>query len=80
MKETSISDATVPAGSGYAESKWIAERILDAASELTPLRPTIVRLGQICGDGKGVWNQTEWFPSMVKSSETLKCLPDLDGV
>ena len=70
----------VPVGSGYTESKWVAERILDAAAERTSLRPVVVRLGQVCGEGNGTWNETEWFPRLVKSALTLKCLPRLDGV
>jgi thioester reductase-like protein len=67
-------------GTGYSESKWVAERILDAAAERTVLRPVVVRFGQVCGDGNGTWNETEWFPSLVKSALTLGCLPSLDGV
>jgi len=66
-------------GTGYSESKWVAERILDAAAERTALRPVVVRLGQVCGDGNGTWNETEWFPSLVKSALILGCLPSLDG-
>ncbi|KAI0272871.1 acetyl-CoA synthetase-like protein [Russula aff. rugulosa BPL654] len=66
-------------GTGYSESKWVAERILDAAAERTALRPVVVRFGQVCGDGNGTWNETEWFPSLVKSALTLGCLPSLDG-
>lgn len=67
-------------GTGYSESKWVAERILDAAAERTALQPLVVRFGQVCGDGNGTWNETEWFPSLVKSALTLGCLPSLDGV
>jgi len=67
-------------GTGYSESKWVAERILDAAAERTALQPVVVRFGQVCGDGNGTWNETEWFPSLVKSALTLGCLPSLDGV
>lgn len=66
-------------GTGYSESKWVAERILDAAADRTALQPTVVRFGQVCGDGNGTWNETEWFPSLVKSALTLGCLPSLDG-
>jgi hypothetical protein len=58
----------------------VAERILDAAAERTALRPVVVRLGQVCGDGNGTWNKDEWFPSLIKSALTLHCLPSLDGV
>ena len=75
-----LSNPEIPVGPGYAESKWIAERILDAAAERTALRPVVVRLGQVCGEGNGTWNEKEWFPSLIKSALTLRCLPSLDGV
>ena len=75
-----LSNPEVPIGNGYSESKWVAERILDATAERTSLRPAVVRLGQVCGDGNGIWNEREWFPSLVKSALTLDCLPSLDGV
>lgn len=78
--EVSNDDASLAAGSGYTESKWIAERILDLAARSTDLRPITVRLGQICGDRLGHWNEREWFPSMVKSALFQRCLPDLAGV
>ncbi|KAI0938637.1 putative NRPS-like protein biosynthetic cluster, variant 2 [Taiwanofungus camphoratus] len=77
--EVSNDDASLAAGSGYTESKWIAERILDLAARSTDLRPITVRLGQICGDRLGHWNEREWFPSMVKSALFQRCLPDLAG-
>jgi len=78
--EEMLSNPETAVGTGYSESKWVAERILDAASERTALRPVVVRLGQVCGDGNGTWNEKEWFPSLVKSAVTLGCLPSLDGV
>lgn len=78
--EEVLSNPEIPVGPGYAESKWIAERILDAAAERTALRPVVVRLGQVCGEGNGTWNENEWFPLLIKSALTLGCLPSLDGV
>ncbi|KAI9459305.1 acetyl-CoA synthetase-like protein [Russula earlei] len=77
--EEVLSNREVAIGTGYSESKWVAERILDAAAERTALRPVVVRLGQVCGDGNGTWNEKEWFPSLIKSALTLRCLPSLDG-
>lgn len=78
--EEVLSNPEVAVGTGYSESKWVAERILDVAAERTALRPVVVRLGQVCGDGSGTWNESEWFPSLVKSTLTLGCLPSVDGV
>lgn len=77
--EEVLSNPEIAVGTGYSESKWVAERILDVAAERTALRPVVVRLGQVCGDGSGTWNESEWFPSLVKSALTLGCLPSVDG-
>ncbi|EIW79469.1 acetyl-CoA synthetase-like protein [Coniophora puteana RWD-64-598 SS2] len=73
-------DAEVAVSSGYAESKWVSERILleaSARSELKARPPQIVRVGQLCGDRKsGAWNVKEWFPAMVQASKAVGCIPD----
>lgn len=79
VAEEVLSNPEIAVGTGYSESKWVAERILDVAAERTALRPVVVRLGQVCGDGSGTWNESEWFPSLVKSAVTLGCLPSVDG-
>ncbi|KAI0794928.1 acetyl-CoA synthetase-like protein [Abortiporus biennis] len=78
-KEEHVLDPKVPAGSGYGESKWVAERILGIASEKTGLKTTSVRIGQLTGDKTGYWNEKEWFPSLVKSGFFTRCLPDVPG-
>jgi thioester reductase-like protein len=81
VPETPITDPHIAMGGGYSESKWVGEAILARAAQQTPLRPIIVRLGQLTGSRNGRWNQREWFPSMVKSAVMgLNCLPNLDGV
>ena len=79
-REEPLLDATVAVGTGYAESKWVAEQILAAASERTDLRTVCVRIGQLCGDRNGHWNEKEWFPSIVKSALYVGCLPDVPEV
>lgn len=74
-------DASVSVGNGYGESKWVAENILDVAHKKTPLRPVIVRVGQLCGSTlNGSWNPWEWFPAIVQSYKILGCLPGGVGV
>lgn len=66
---------------GYGESKWVASRILETARETTPLRPVIVRIGQLCGNYEtGSWNRWEWFPTIVRSAKAIGSLPELQGV
>ena len=67
-------------GSGYGESKWVGERMLLDLARNTDVPVQIVRLGQVCGDQNGYWNEAEWFPTIVKSAALTRCLPDVDGV
>ncbi len=62
---------------GYGESKHVAEHILHDVGEKAGVPSTILRVGQIAGplSSKGVWNEDEWVPALVKSSKALGCLP-----
>ncbi|GJE97028.1 acetyl-CoA synthetase-like protein [Phanerochaete sordida] len=65
--------------SGYAASKFIVEKIMEAARE-RGLAATTVRMGQACGPrSTGAWSASEWFPILVRSSVALGCLPELSG-
>ncbi|KAL8280977.1 hypothetical protein RQP46_006656 [Phenoliferia psychrophenolica] len=60
------------APTGYGQSKFVAERILEAA----PLRSSSIRIGQLSGSLRnGAWNISDWFPMLVKSAEAVGCLP-----
>ena len=68
IPEAPITDLAV-AGSGYGESKLVAERLLQEASQKTGIEVTICRVGQIAGPVRkehhgGAWNRKEWFPSV----------------
>ena len=73
-------DPSSPIGSGYAESKWVAEQILYNATKTAGVPTVVVRLGQISGDKTGHWNEREWFPALVKSAGLASCLPVIEGV
>jgi thioester reductase-like protein len=63
---------------GYAQSKYLAERILDYAAHALPsLDIKVARVGQVAGPavGDGVWNRWEWVPSLVVSSSYLGAIP-----
>lgn len=77
--ETCNSRPFTAIGNGYTESKWVAESILARAAKQTPLCPSIVRLGQICGGRNGSWNPQQWFPAMIRSAQMLSCLPQPTG-
>lgn len=63
---------------GYGESKHVAERILAVAQDKSSVPSSILRVGQIAGPlarNGGVWNETEWFPSLVKSALSMGAVP-----
>ncbi|KAK4122076.1 ketoacyl-synt-domain-containing protein [Parathielavia appendiculata] len=73
-------DSVLP--NGYGDAKWACERMLDETLHRYPsrFRTMAVRLGQIAGSmTSGYWNPMEHFGFLVKSSQTLNALPDVDG-
>ncbi|KAI0350279.1 acetyl-CoA synthetase-like protein [Trametes cingulata] len=79
IPESPLDDPACPFGEGYAESKWVTERMLLNIGEKTGLHTVVVRLGQVAGDRLGHWNEKEWFPALVKSARLVHCLPDVEG-
>ena len=78
VPEETIKDFTVPQPMGYAESKYIAERLLDIAATDCHVPVSICRVGQIAGPirgSEGAWNKREWLPSLVLSSRHLGMIP-----
>ena len=68
IPEEPLTDLSI-AGSGYGESKLIAESLLKEASDGLGIDVAICRVGQISGPVKeehqgGIWNRKEWFPSV----------------
>jgi thioester reductase-like protein len=80
VEEALLHDPSIAVGSGYIESKWVAEHVLAAAGDNTRLKPAIVRLGQLTGGRNGYWKTTEWIPSMIASGYFLGGLPDRSNV
>ncbi|KAL4976239.1 hypothetical protein BDW66DRAFT_151186 [Aspergillus desertorum] len=67
---------------GYPEAKWVCERMLDETLHRYPdyFRPMVVRPGQITGSSHtGCWPHTEHMPLLIKTAQTLRAWPDLDG-
>ena len=77
MPEEIVDDWSLPQEMGYAESKYISERLLDEASRISSVPTTICRVGQVAGptSGKGLWREGEWFPSLIRSSFNLGMIP-----
>jgi myxalamid-type nonribosomal peptide synthetase MxaA len=60
---------------GYAQSKWVAEKLVRTAGE-RGLPVCIYRPGQISGDSRtGVWNTGDFFCRMIKGCIDLGCAP-----
>ncbi|EJF61432.1 acetyl-CoA synthetase-like protein [Dichomitus squalens LYAD-421 SS1] len=69
----------VALGTGYGESKWVAEQVLHCAALYTGLRTVSVRVGQLSGDTHiGSWNTKEWIPSLLRISKRLGAIPAMD--
>ena len=67
---------------GYGDAKYICERMLDATLHAHPsrFRAMSVRLGQVAGNSRtGYWNALEHLSFLIKSSQTLRALPDFGG-
>ncbi|KAI0382686.1 hypothetical protein F5Y04DRAFT_287742 [Hypomontagnella monticulosa] len=68
---------------GYGDAKYICELMLDETLHKHPdrFRTMAVRPGQIAGSSvSGYWNIMEHLSFLIKSSQTLKSLPDFDGL
>lgn len=79
IPEAILDDPSVAQGLGYAQSKWIAEKLCQVASQQTPIRAGVLRIGQMVGDSQnGVWNETEAISLIIKCADTIGILPDLE--
>jgi thioester reductase-like protein len=77
IPEAVIADPACAAPMGYGQSKFVAERLLDYASQKLSLATTVVRIGQIAGTAENPrgWSRNEWLPSLVLSSHFIAALP-----
>ncbi|KAI5917478.1 hypothetical protein F4810DRAFT_717670 [Camillea tinctor] len=62
---------------GYAQAKYLCERLLETYALTAKGKTAILRVGQVCGplSGTGIWNVWEWAPSLVLSSKFLGIAP-----
>ncbi|KAJ5739998.1 hypothetical protein N7533_012782 [Penicillium manginii] len=62
---------------GYGQSKLIGEHIVDNARN-SGAHAYSLRIGQVSGHSrKGLWNDSEALPLLIRSALTLEALPDL---
>ncbi|KAJ7153225.1 hypothetical protein C8R46DRAFT_1357140 [Mycena filopes] len=77
--EARVAEAKTAAGQGYAESKWVTEQMLEVVADIAGLDAVIIRPGQLSGGTGGAWKTSEWFPTLLLSSQVLGCLPEIPG-
>jgi acyl-CoA synthetase (AMP-forming)/AMP-acid ligase II/UDP-glucose 4-epimerase len=81
VPETPVKDIAHVQGTGYAQSKYVAEQIVRNAMKDAGAQARVLRIGQLVGDSKvGEWNTTEGIPLMIQTAVTLGALPQLDEV
>ncbi|KAG2146015.1 putative aminoadipate reductase [Suillus bovinus] len=79
IPEAITDDPSVAQEMGYAQSKWITEKLCQVASQQTPIRAGVLRIGQMVGDSRnGVWNETEAISLIIKCTDTIGILPNLE--
>jgi thioester reductase-like protein len=80
VPEQALDDPSIVLPQGYGESKWICERLLDAARTKSGVSSAVLRVGQIAGPvenrrGEGaLWNKQEWLPSVRLHSPNSKLI------
>ncbi|KAI2470038.1 hypothetical protein F4781DRAFT_421566 [Annulohypoxylon bovei var. microspora] len=70
-----------PGETGYGKSKFVSERLLDAAAKDSEVPTIVCRVGQVAGptSTSGMWLKREWLPSLIASSKYLGKLPSSIG-
>lgn len=83
VPETIIEDPNVTLPMGYAEAKWVCEKLVQEFSEQQKncVEASIMRIGQLSGsETAGYWSPSEHFPRLLQVSQKLGHLPQLSGV
>ena len=76
-------DPSIPLPMGYAEAKWVCEKIFENAfvSLKEEIDPMIARIGQLSGSQHtGFWSTQEHVANLIKASQAVGAMPDLVGV
>ncbi|KIJ37204.1 hypothetical protein M422DRAFT_232000 [Sphaerobolus stellatus SS14] len=77
IPEMPVDDPSIPMPIGYAESKYISERILVNAEMQAGLRTTVIRVGQLAGmSTNGEWAENEAGMIIVRTSMAIGIYPD----
>jgi thioester reductase-like protein len=80
IPEEVIEDFEAPQDIGYAKSKLLSELLCDFAARCLHIPVSVARVGQVAGPvgakSTGLWNTTEWLPSLIITSMSFGALPD----
>jgi L-aminoadipate-semialdehyde dehydrogenase len=78
IAETDSPDPGTKLGGGYAQSKWVAEKLVTIAGT-RGIPVCIYRPGVIAGHSRtGVWNPNDLLIKVLKACFMLGCAPDLE--
>ncbi|PVH96862.1 acetyl-CoA synthetase-like protein [Periconia macrospinosa] len=81
VPEVPMRDSSCTDEFGYAQAKLVCEKMVEHHARRGDIVAKYVRVGQMTGArNTALWNSTEHFPALVKSSQHLKALPKLSGV
>jgi len=83
VPEVPMKDSQCTNHFGYGEAKLVCERIIEitARTHQEEMEALYVRVGQMSGSRQsGYWNPNEHFPALVKLSQNIMRLPDIEGV
>ncbi|KAG2125486.1 hypothetical protein DEU56DRAFT_568857 [Suillus clintonianus] len=76
IPEVPFDSPSLPLDQGYAQSKYVSERVLIDASRTANIPVTIVRAGQLAGNTTlGAWNASEHIPIFIQACFSLKLMP-----
>jgi thioester reductase-like protein len=73
------SDPEAAMGTGYAQSKYVIERLTQTGARELGVKVKILRAGQLCGSRQtGVWSEKEMWPILFATSAhpLMNCVPD----
>ncbi|KAJ5105513.1 hypothetical protein NUU61_002860 [Penicillium alfredii] len=80
VPEEVIRSPEVATLTGYAQSKHVAERLLDIAGERLQIPISILRLGQVAGPtsmgNAGKWESNDWMHSLAIMSKASGLIPN----
>ncbi|RDW87990.1 hypothetical protein BP6252_00022 [Coleophoma cylindrospora] len=73
-------DPRSASGTGYAQSKYVVERVTQHYASVTGMPVRLLRVGQLCGHSRlGVWTETEMWPIMIATGlDYMNAMPLFD--